>query len=398
MDLLKRSWAVVDLDAVEENVNNIRKIIKNHCMIMGVVKADGYGHGDRYISEQLVKQGVNWFGVSNLDEALSLRKQGIFHPILIFGHTPTSFVKTLNQYNITQTIYSLQYGQQLAEAAKEADVTVDVHIKVDTGMSRLGFVVVNGQFDSSIEEIATLYQIPQLKCQGIFTHFPVADEEIKPAKDFTKAQYKLFNKVIAKLEEKQVSFSIKHCCNSAATLCYPEMHMDMVRMGIVTYGLSPSPDCNNLMDYRPAMALYSCITMVKTIAEGTSVSYGRTYISPSQRRIATVPIGYADGIERELSNRGHMLVHGVKAPIVGRVCMDQLMLDVTHIPEAKEGDVVTIVGKDGDNSLSFEEMADIGDTINYEKICIIGKRVPRIYKKHGREIGVVDYIRSNVDL
>ncbi len=398
MELLKRSWAEINLDAVEENVKNIKALLSGDCMLMGVVKADGYGHGDKYISDTLVKQGVNWFGVSNIDEALSLRRQGIFHPILIFGNTPVKFAKTLNEYNLTQTIYSLEYGKRLAEAAEEADVTLDVHLKVDTGMSRIGFVAVNGEFENAISEIAEICAIKELRPYGIYTHFPVADEKKAVSEDFTRKQYEVFTKLLTSLEKLGITFSIKHCCNSAATISYPEMHMDMVRTGIITYGLNPSEDCKDLVKLTPAMSLYSCITMVKKIVQGTSVSYGRTFIADREKVIATVPIGYADGIERELSDKAEMIVRGKRAKIVGRVCMDQLMLDVSDIEGVCEGDVVTIVGEDEAEKITFDEMAKIGDTINYEKICIIGKRVPRIYKKKGETIGVVDYIRSNVDL
>lgn len=398
MELLKRSWAVVNLDAIAKNIKTIKGILSPHCMVMGVVKADAYGHGDKYISDELVRLGVNWFGVSNIDEAISLRKQGIYHPILIFGHTPARFAKILNQYNITQSVFSLEYAKSLNEACEKDNVTIDAHIKIDTGMSRLGFVAANGLMDNAVEEIKEAVKLLHLNFTGIFTHFPVADEKSEVSKKFTENQFKLFNEIIEKLAANSITFKIKHCCNSAATMCYPHMHMDMVRPGIITYGLSPSTELNGMLSLKPAMELYSTITLVKEIVAGTSVSYGRKFIADKNMKIATVAIGYADGIERELSDKGFMLVCGKKAKIIGRVCMDQLMLDVTDIPNVKAGDIVTIVGTDGVNTISFDEMAEIGNTVNYEKICIIGKRVPRIYTRGGKEIGVVDYVRKNIDM
>ena len=398
MELLKRSWAVVDLDAVADNIKTIKKLLDPHCMLMGVVKADGYGHGDKYISDELVRLGVNWFGVSNIDEAISLRKQGIYHPILIFGHTPARFAKTLNEYNITQTVYSAEYAQELSEACEKQGVILDIHIKIDTGMSRLGFVVNEDNINRTIEEIRKIYHLPCFRPYGIFTHFAVADEKSKKSVDFTYQQFDKFKEIISALEKRGMTFKIKHCCNSAATICYPEMHMDMVRPGIITYGLSPSKELEGMIPLKPAMQLYSTITLVKEIKEGTTVSYGRIFTAEKKMKVATVAIGYADGIERELSDTAYMLVNGQKAKIVGRVCMDQLMLDVTDIEDVKIGDIATIVGTDGENTITFEEMADIGNTVNYEKICIIGKRVPRIYMKDGKEIGVVDYVRRNIDM
>lgn len=394
IDYFKRSWAVVNLDHIAHNYKIIRNMLPARCMVMGVVKADAYGHGDKYIADQLVRLGVDWFGVSNLEEALSLRQQGIYHPILIFGVTPAENVRELNEYNLTQAVYSSSYAKELAAAAEAADVGLQIHIKVDTGMSRLGFVVDNGFLESSVEEIVEICEMPCFNPQGIFTHFACADELNEDSAAYTKDQYVKFCSIIQRLEERGVTFAIRHCCNSAGTICYPEMHMDMVRPGVVLYGLNPSDDCAGKVDLRPAMELYSSVSMVKEIATGTTVSYGRCYTAHRPTKIATVAIGYADGYERELSNKARMLVRGKFANVIGRVCMDQLVLDVTHIDGVKAGDTVTIVGRDGDNVLTFDEMADLSGTISYEKVCLIGKRVPRIYRQNGKDIGVVDYIRA----
>lgn len=396
IEYLKRSWAVINLDNVAHNIDAIKQALTPGCMLMGVVKADAYGHGDKYIADQLVKQGVNWFGVSNIDEALSLRTQGIFHPILIFGFTPAEHAALLNEYNLTQTIYSLDYARELQEAAAAASVDVGIHIKVDTGMSRLGFVVDNGFAAASAAEIAEVHAMPNLVAGGIFTHFAVADELEEESVAYTRWQYEQFRALVDTLAGRGVTFSIHHCCNSGGFLNYPEMHMDMVRPGIITYGLNPSEDCARAakLDLRPAMEFYSIVSQVKEIAGGTTVSYGRCYTAHRPTRAATVPIGYADGYERELSNKSRVLVRGQYANVIGRVCMDMLMLDVTHIPGVTPGDIVTIVGTDGGNTLTFDEMARLSGTISYEKVCLIGKRVPRIYRQNGKDVGVVDFIRQ----
>lgn len=395
IDYLKRSWAVVNLDNVAHNIEEIKRVLTPRCMLMGVVKADAYGHGDKYIADELVRLGVNWFGVSNIEEAVSLRTQGIFHPILIFGTTPAGHAKALNEYNITQTIHSAAYARELQASAEDARVDLNVHVKIDTGMSRLGFVLDNGFAEQSIKEIIELAGYPNLRTQGIFTHFACADETPEDSVRYTKAQYKRFQDVISRLQASGVYFDIKHCCNSAGTIMFPEMHMDMVRPGILIYGLSPSRDCFDARKVwlEPAMELYSVVSMVKEIDSGTAVSYGRCYTANGKTIVATVPIGYADGFGRGLSNKARMLVRGKYANVIGRVCMDMLMLDVTHIDGVTAGDIVTIVGNDGENSLTFDEMAELSGTINYEKVCLIGKRVPRIYRRGGKDIGVVDYIR-----
>ncbi|MDR2933438.1 MAG: alanine racemase [Oscillospiraceae bacterium] len=393
IDYLRRSWAVVNLNNVAHNFTALKRVLTPGCKVMAAVKADAYGHGDKYIADQLVRLGVDWFGVSNLEEALSLREQGIYHPILIFGVTPPENVRQLNEYNLTQSIYSLPYARELHAAAQAAGVGIQVHIKIDMGMSRLGFVLDNGFAEISAGEIKEVCRMPRFQAQGIFTHFACADERNDDSMAYTRGQYRKFCALIARLEQEGVTFSIRHCCNSAGAIGYPDMHMDMVRPGIVLYGLSPSDDCAGMIDLKPAMELYSCVSMVKEIADGTPVSYGRCYTAHRKTKVATVAIGYADGYERELTNKARMLVRGQYANVIGRVCMDQLMLDVTHIDGVAAGDVVTIVGEDGGRRLTFDEMAALSGSINYEKVCLIGKRVPRIYRQDGKDIGVVDYIR-----
>ena len=393
LSYLRRSWSVVNLDAIAHNVHALQaRLSSPDCKLMGVVKADAYGHGDKFVTDQLVRLGVRWFGVSNLEEALSLRMQGIFHPILIFGFTPADQVGLLGEYNLTQTVYSLEYGRSLQVAAEEADVTVNVHIKVDTGMSRLGFILTGQYFAEAVSEITQVCSLPRLHAEGIYTHFASADELTGDGEEFTRSQFRLFQNTVEELEARGLRFALRHCCNSAATINYPEMHLDMVRPGIALYGLAPSADCAGKLDLRPAMELFSTIAQVKTVPSGAVVSYGRCYTARRDTVIAAVAIGYADGFERELSNKARVLIRGSYAKVIGRVCMDQLMLDVTHIPGVQAGDLVTIVGADGEGSLTFDEMARLSGTISYEKICLIGKRVPRIYRRGGKDVGVADYV------
>ena len=392
MDYLKRSWAVINLDNLEYNFNSLKNMLKSDCMVMGVVKADAYGHGDKYIAGKLVELGVDWLAVSNIEEALSLRKQNIKHPVLIFGPTPVEKVKALKEHKFTQTVYSMEYASQLHNATKSAGVEIDIHIKVDTGMTRLGFAADDNSTEMAVEEILDVCKMPCFNAKGIFTHFACADEFNKDAVEYTKGQFSRFNDIIKMLEKKGKTFEIKHCCNSAGAIAYPEMHMDMVRPGIILYGLNPSTECAGKIDLKPVMELFTSVSMVKETEKDVNVSYGRAYKTSGKTKIATVAIGYADGYGRELSNRAKMLVNGQYATVIGRVCMDQVMLDVTHIDNVNRGDIVTIVGENGGETLTFDEMAAFGSTINYEKVCLIGKRVPRVYKEKGEDIGTMNYL------
>lgn len=394
VEFLRRSWAVVDLDNIDYNLQKIKEKLHPRCMIMGVIKADAYGHGDKYIADELIKLGVNWFAVSNLNEAMSLRNQGIFHPILILGTTPPNKAKQLCEFNITQAVFSLEYGKKLQQQAQRNGVTVNCHIKVDTGMWRIGFDASEEQ--TAVNEIEEVCSFPNLNCSGIFTHFSSADEYDPSSIEYTRKQYALFMAICEKLEWKGIRFSVRHCCNSGGIVNYPEMQLDMVRAGVLMFGLVPDPACNGKIDLKPAMEIHSVISMVKEVKAGSKISYGRTFTAPHDMKLATVPIGYADGYYRALSNRGKMLVNGRFAPIVGRVCMDQLMLDVTGIPNVTDGLQITIVGEEDGNRITMEEIAEMTNTIHYELMCILGRRVPRIYRRNGKDIGVVDYIRHTV--
>jgi alanine racemase len=391
-EFLKRTWAEVSLDAIDHNFKVICNQLNPETRICCVIKADAYGHGAVMLAKEYVSLGADWFAVSNLEEAMQLRSAGIELPILILGYTPPSMAAKLSELNIAQAVLSPGYGIELSEEAVKAGVTVRAHIKLDTGMSRIGFLYQNPNRDArTIDQIKHVCKLPGLTAEGIFTHFAVADDG-DDGRDFTLMQYDNLTKAVSSLKQQGITFKIRHCANSASIFDYPEMQLDMVRAGIVLYGLMPSAKLKNKADLIPAMELKSVVSLVKTVDTETSVSYGRQFTAQEPTKVATVPIGYADGYPRHLYLQGSMLVRGEKVKIIGRVCMDQLMLDVTSVSGVKAGDVVTVFGHDGEDFLSVDELADLNQTINYELVCMVSKRVPRVYYKNGEEIGVLNYI------
>ncbi len=391
-DFFKRTWAEVNLDAISHNFKVIRAQLKPETMTCCVIKADAYGHGAEVLAKEYEHFGADWFAVSNLEEAVQLRAAQIKLPILILGYTPPECAAKLNELDIAQALLSPEYAARLSAEAVKADVTVRVHIKVDTGMSRIGFLYQNQSRDSrTVGEIERACKLPGLNAEGIFTHFAVADEG-SDGRAYTMMQYDNFMRAITLLGQRGISFEIRHCANSAAIFDYPEMQLDMVRPGIILYGLMPSARMKHTINLIPALELKSIVSLVKTVESQTSVSYGRRFVTKRRTKIATVPIGYADGYPRHLYLRGSMLVRGCKAKIIGRVCMDQLMLNVTSVPEVQEGDIVTAIGRDGQSIITADELASHNHTINYELVCMISKRVPRIYYKDGKEVGELNYI------
>lgn len=379
---LKRCWAEISLNHLEYNWNSIRRRLQPGCRMMAVVKANAYGHGDAVLARYFQEFGADWFAVSNIEEAVTLRKSGATLPILILGMTPCEYAEELSRYDVTQSVYSAAYAGELEAAARRVGVTLSVHVKVDTGMTRIGFS------DRDVDEIERVYRSKTLRASGIFTHFACSDEKGEDAQAYTRGQYARFESVCRSLMDRGIEVGLRHCCNSGAILAYPEMQMDMVRPGVILYGLPPSDELRDGADLRPVMTLYSRIAMIKTVESGIPVSYGRTYTTPEPRRIATVACGYADGYPRILSNRAYMLAGGRRAPVIGRVCMDQTMLDVTDCPDAHEGDTVVLAGGEGP---AFEELAELAGTIHYELVCNVGRRVPRLYRRAGRITDVVDY-------
>ena len=379
MELIRRCWAEIDLDQMEKNYHALRGKLAPETLMMGIVKADAYGHGAVQSATLLAQLGVNWFGVSNISEAIQLRRGGITQPILVLGYTSPECAALLAEEKVTQTVYSREYLEALARAAEMDGVSVDVHAKIDTGMRRIGF---DPESAEDFSTLCGLKDMPNLKMTGIFTHFAVADENGE-GREFTIEQFKKFRKLCDRLENAGVEVGLRHCCNSAGILRCPEMQMDMVRAGISLYGLLPSGDCEGDIAAYPVMAWRSVVSMVKEIAPGQTVSYGRTYMAHRPMKVATVAVGYADGYSRGYSNSGWVLIRGQKAPILGRVCMDQCIVDVTDIPDVAMGDQVTLAGCDGAECISFDHLAQLSDTINYEMVCLVGKRVDRIFLRNG---------------
>lgn len=392
MDFIKRTWAEIDLDALEYNIKSIKSKMAPKHKVMGIVKADAYGHGDGFVARKLQAGGFDWFGVSNIEEAMSLRNEGITKPILVLGFTPADCVKIMSDYSITNAVVGMEHAKALQAAAEAAGVVVDVHIKLDTGMTRVGFQTDELNFDQSLADIIEVSKMPNVKITGIFTHHAVADSYTGDHPDFTKMQFERFDKMVAALEGMGVKVGLRHCANSATTIAYAERHIDMCRSGIITYGMLPSGENAGMIDLKPLMTVKTTVGLVKHVPAGSQVSYGRTYTAETERVLATVPIGYADGYSRALSSKANMIVNGHYAPVVGRVCMDQLMIDVTDIPDVKMGTEVIVVGTDGDKHVTFDDLAAILGTINYELPCVITKRVPRVYKEKGEIVGIVDHV------
>ena len=389
---LKRTWAQIDLDAIKHNYLQIRNNISDKSMLLCVIKADAYGHGAVALAKEYERLGADWFAVSNLEEAFQLRNNGIKKPILILGYTPANMAYELSKLNISQAVFSEEYANDLSNYAAKNNVKVKIHLKIDTGMSRIGFVFKNERENlETIKELRRVCNLENLITEGIFTHFAVADEAGKSI-ETTNGQFSAFSDICKILKDSGINIKIRHCSNSGGILNYPQTNLDMVRAGIILYGLFPSNYVRNKLDLQPAMSLKTVISQVKTVPEGTAVSYGGTFVTQRKTKIATVPIGYADGYLRVLSSKASMLVNGKKAPVIGRICMDQAMLDRTDIENINENTVVTVFGKDGDAEIKVEDIADIANTINYEILCLISKRIPRIYIKNGEKIGQLNYL------
>ena len=384
----KRTWAEINLDNAAWNYQQIRKQTRKDAKVCCVIKANAYGHNAVKLASLYASLGADYLAVSNLEEAVQLREANISLPILILGYTPPECADLLASHHISQCVYSRTYGEALSQAAMSAGVRVHIHIKIDTGMGRIGFQHHGGH--SELSDANAVCHLPCLLTEGIFTHFASADEG-EAGEAYTRAQFAAFEEAISYLESKGISFTIRHCANSAAIFDYPEFHLDMVRAGVVLYGLRPSADVRNLPELRPVMTLKSVISHMKPLAKGDSVSYGHTYTAESDRMVATVPIGYADGFWRANAGDCKMLIRDRLFPLIGRVCMDQLMLDVTGANDLAVGDIVTIFG-DPEGRCSADLIAEHTGTINYEVVCAVGERVPRFFLQYGEPIGVSDNI------
>lgn len=386
MKTYSRVYAKIDLDAIAYNMEQMKQNIRPETKVMAVIKADGYGHGAVQIAEMMERWNYIWgFAVATLDEAVVLRTEGIQKPILVLGCVfPDQYMEML-KHEIRMNIYTEEMAESISRMAAREGKTAYMHIKLDTGMSRLGF----GINEQSVETIKRISKMPNVNMEGIFTHFTKADEKDK---SFTKKQIQEFVWMTERLKEKNVRFAYEHCSNSAGIIDVPEANFDIVRAGISTYGLYPSEEVDKTnVKLKPALALKSHVAFVKEIERGTPVSYGGTFVAKEKMKIATIPVGYADGYPRSLSNKGYVLIRGKKAPILGRVCMDQFMVDVTQIEGVSFGDKVTMIGKDGNEILPVEVLSELSGRFNYEFVCDLGKRIPRVYVRDGKIAEQVDY-------
>lgn len=381
----KRTWASIDLDALKQNASYIQSLLGETKMI-ATVKADGYGHGAIHTARALEKMGVEWFSVSNIDEAISLRENGIEGNIIIFGYTPLDAAKDLTKYRIIQTVFSLKYAQGLSQALCDR---CPVHIKLDTGMGRLGIDGENPK--QALSQIEEIYGMKNICVQGIFSHFSHADSLEPQAVRYTKRQEALFLDILQRMEEKGLPCGMRHLQNSAAILTGVGAGLDLARPGIILYGLNPSAEVTD-SHLLPVLSLRTVVSMVKWMEAKHFIGYGCTYQTERKTKIATVPIGYADGYSRRLSGKGKAIVKGKVVPVIGAVCMDQLMLDVTDVPDIHAGEEVTLIGRREGAEISAQDLAEQMGTIHYEVICMIGKRVPRIYYENGKQTAVVQMI------
>lgn len=386
-----RVYAEINLDAIVKNVDNLMALTKENTGALAVVKADGYGHGDVAVAKA-VAQKVTGYAVATLDEAVNLRENSVKKPILVLGYVDPYEFDILVSYEITATVFDVETAQLLADAARVQKKQAHCHIKVDTGMRRIGLE----PDENGIAIVKQITALKELSADGIFTHFAASDETDKTSAEH---QFKLFTDFTGRLEKEGIHFTYRHCANSAAVIDMPQVDLDMVRLGIAMYGMYPSDEVKKeKVELFPALDLKSHITMVKEIPAGEKVSYGGTFTTTRTTKLATVSVGYGDGYPRALSSKGYVLVRGQKAPIVGRVCMDQMMVDVTDIENVTRADIVTLIGKDGDAEITVEEIAALAGTFNYEFVCDLGKRIPRSYYLNGEYIGTHDCFRENWNL
>ena len=373
-DLQKRTWAEISLENLRHNYEAIRKSLPAGCRFLGVVKADAYGHGALPVSRLLQEAGADYLAVSCLDEALELRRGGITMPILILGHTPCEYTGTLIEEKITQTVTCLAKALEYSAEAVRLGKELKIHIKLDTGMSRLGFLCAGDHFEEGVDNVIRSCRLPGLTPEGVYTHFAVSDEPDEDSEAYTRAQFKLFMDVIAAVKARGgVEFSIRHCANSGATAAYPEMALDMVRPGLLLYGYG---DSSGKLGLLPCMRLVTTVSTIKFYEPGTSVSYGRRFTTDRRTRMGVLAIGYADGLPRLISNKCSFAAKGGFAPQRGSICMDMCMVDLTELPQVDVGSEVELFGPVN----SIYKLSDAAQTIPYELLCAVSKRVPRVYK------------------
>ena len=379
-------WLEVNLDNLESNFKAIRNIVDRKTMILAVIKANGYGHGAVQLAQMYKRIGAERLAVSILTEAIELRKAGIEGPLQLLSYTLKEQLPLVVDYDLIQGIYTLDDAIALSKVAIEKGKVAKIHLKIDTGMSRIGFL----PNEDSVMKILEISKLPNVEIEGIFTHFAKADEIDK---SFTRVQYERFSWMVRKLEENDISIKIKHVSNSATIIDLPEYNLDMVRPGIILYGYYPSNEVNKSKIFlKPAITLKAKISNLKTVSENTGISYGHIYSTLKESKIATIPIGYADGYSRLLSEKASVYINGKRVSIVGRICMDQMMIDVTDIEDVSIGDEVVLFGVGSDDYPTVDEVASLLGTINYELICMIGRRIPRVYLKENKIVCIKDYL------
>jgi alanine racemase len=385
--VLRPVWAEIDLDNLAENVSLLRKHVDNGTKIMAVIKGDAYGAGINGVLETLLANGIDMFGTGVPDEALLVRKLQPDVPVLLFGYTPFESVEVLLKNRISQTIYCWEQAVAIADVAGKNGLSAIVHLKIDTGMGRLGFPAT----EETVEEIRKIARLPNLVLEGIYTHCPYTNETSGHGARFTYEQFLAFTYVMQRLEKFGLRFNLRHACNSQGIVNYKEMHLDMVRAGIILYGAYPR--FQNVLPTKPVLSLKARIAFVKTLPAGSNVSYGHTYTTTKETRVATLPFGYGDGYTRLLTNKGEVLIRGKRVPLIGTICMDQCMADVTDIPGCQIGDEVVLWGKQGKEEITIEEVASRAcGFINYEYLIAIQRRVPRVYRKNGETVQTVNHL------
>ncbi len=376
-DYIKRTWCEIDLNALKYNIDTIKSITDKK--IIAVVKANAYGHGDVEISKELQSLGIDYFAVSNIDEAIHLRSNGITGSILILGYTPVENADLLSKYDVIQAVVGYDYAVSLNQALKDFGSTAKVHLAIDTGMSRIGFV--QNSSNDATDEIVKVYSLSNLIVDGMFTHLCVADSFKDANVSFTEYQLNNLDTIVGKLKSLGYDCGLVHAQNSAGLTNLQKPQYDAVRAGIILYGLNPSDDVRKDIVYKPILSFKSVVSLVKYIHSGDTVGYGRTFTAKDTIKVATVSAGYADGYNRLLSNRADVLIHGRRCKVIGNVCMDQFMVDVSELDDVKCGDVVTLVGRDGNQEITLDELANLVGTINYELACDINVRATRVYIK-----------------
>jgi alanine racemase len=372
-DLQKRTWAEISLDNIRHNYMAIRSSLPEGCRFLGIVKADAYGHGALRVARLLQDYGADYLAVSCLDEALELRHGGVTMPILILGHTPYEYTQTLIDKDITQTVTCLAKAVEYSQQAAALGKSLKIHIKLDTGMSRLGFLCSGSYFDEGVQNVIDSCRLPGLIPEGVYTHFAVSDEDSPDCREYTKQQFKLFTDVISAVKQRgDIGFKIRHCANSGAVVNFPEMALDMVRPGLLLYGYG---DKDNKLGLLPCMRLVTTVSTIKFYEPGTSVSYGRRYTTDKRTRMGVLAIGYADGLPRLAGNKCSFATVGGLAPQRGTICMDMCMVDLTDLPQVDVGSQVELFGP----NCSIYQLSDAAQTIPYELLCAVSKRVPRVY-------------------